>query len=197
MENFIETIKLKDGKVYQLEYHQRRVNQTFKYFFKQSTVLQLNTEINKIILPTTGFFKIRIEYNANYCKTEVSPYSFRSISSFEFIHTEEDYPFKSVNRTFFDKSKKLSKADEIIFIKNKYVTDTSYSNIVFFDGDEWLTPDTFLLNGTKRQRLLEEKRIKKRPISMNDVLKFEKIGLINAMIDLNELTFLIKPELFL
>jgi len=32
---------------------------------------------------------------------------------------------------------------------------------------------------------------------MNDVLKFEKIGLINAMIDLNELTFLIKPELFL
>ena len=87
MENFIETIKLKDGKVYQLEYHQRRVNQTFKYFFEQSAVLQLNTEINKIILPTTGFFKIRIEYNANYCKTEVSPYSFRSISSFEFIHT--------------------------------------------------------------------------------------------------------------
>ena len=50
MENFIETIKLKDGKVYQLEYHQQRVNQTFKYFFKQSAVLQLNTEINKIIL---------------------------------------------------------------------------------------------------------------------------------------------------
>ena len=45
MENFIETIKLKDGKVYQLEYHQRRVNQTFKYFFKQSTVLQLNKKI--------------------------------------------------------------------------------------------------------------------------------------------------------
>ena len=32
MENFIETIKLKDGKVYQLEYHQRRVNHKVLFY---------------------------------------------------------------------------------------------------------------------------------------------------------------------
>ena len=30
----------------------------------------------------------------------------------------------------------------------------SYSNVAFFDGRKYVTPDTFLLNGTRRQYLL-------------------------------------------
>ena len=75
----------------------------------------------------------------------------------------------------------------MIFVKNGLVTDSSYANLVFFDGTEWVTPTTFLLNGTCRQRLLSERKIKERIIHATDIPSFTHIGLINAMIDLGEL----------
>ncbi len=58
---------------------------------------------------------------------------------------------------------------------------------IFFDGTEWVTPTTFLLNGTCRQRLLSEGKIKERIIHATDIPSFTHIGLINAMIGLGEL----------
>jgi 4-amino-4-deoxychorismate lyase len=44
--------------------------------------------------------------------------------------------------------------DDILIVKDGYITDTSFSNIVFFDGDKWVTPARPLLRGTMRESLL-------------------------------------------
>jgi len=75
-----------------------------------------------------------------------------------------------------------------VFFSTGKVTDSSYANIIFFDGRQWLTPSTYLLNGTCRQRLLKEGKIKEAPIHYTDIHQFEQIGFINAMLDIGELS---------
>ena len=76
----------------------------------------------------------------------------------------------------------------MIFLRDKKVTDASYANLIFFDGSQWLTPTTFLLNGTCRKRLLNEGKIREMPIYEKDIASFECIGLINAMLDIGDLS---------
>jgi 4-amino-4-deoxychorismate lyase len=80
-----------------------------------------------------------------------------------------------------------SYADEVIIIKNGCVTDTSYTNICFFDGKEWLTPDTPLLQGTMRRYLLDKGVIREVRIRRKDIQYFKKVSLINAMMELGEI----------
>ena len=82
------------------------------------------------------------------------------ISSFKIIHADIEYPLKyedrhEINHLFGQKGD----ADEIIIIKNGLVTDTSIANLAFFDKGQWITPAQPLLNGTTRQRLLDENKI--------------------------------------
>ncbi|MCA1759522.1 MAG: aminotransferase class IV, partial [Bacteroidales bacterium] len=77
--------------------------------------------------------------------------------------------------------------DDIIIVKNGCITDSSFANIVFFDGVKWWTPDTPLLPGTQRAKLLEENKIFECRITPKDISIYSKVGLINAMNDLNEM----------
>ena len=63
------------------------------------------------------------------------------------------------------------------------MTDASYSNIILFDGKNWITPETYLLNGVKRQFLLHQKVIKEAKVTIDNLHNFSKIALINAMRD--------------
>jgi 4-amino-4-deoxychorismate lyase len=77
-------------------------------------------------------------------------------------------------------------ADDILIIKNEMVTNTSFSNIVFFDGTKWLTPAQPLLRGTKREKLIRENIIFEETITKNEIQRFQNAVLINAMIDIEE-----------
>ena len=186
---FIETIKLSDGRVFHLEYHQDRVRNTFSHFFPNEKVLSLSDIIEKVTLPTQGKHKIRIVYGSEYPSVEVLPYQIRSIATIKCVNADFlDYSYKFLDRTFLNTLKESAGTDEVIFVKNGKVTDSSYANIIFFDGRQWVTPSTFLLNGTCRQRLLKEDKIKEAPIHYTDIHHFEQIGFINAMHDIGELS---------
>ena len=185
---FIETIKLSDGRVFHLEYHQERVCNTFLRFFPNQKVLLLSDIIEKVTLPTQGKHKIRIVYGSERPSVEVLPYQVKPIATIKCVEADFlDYSYKFLDRTFLNTLKESAGSDEVIFVKNGKVTDSSYANLVFFDGTEWVTPTTFLLNGTCRQRLLSERKIKERIIHATDIPSFTHIGLINAMIGLGEL----------
>lgn len=92
--------------------------------------------------------------------------------------------------------KKNAKAQEIIILKEGKIIDTSFSNLVFFNKGKWYTPKTFLLNSTCRQRLLHQNKIFETDIGIHNLLKFEKIGIINAMQDLGENCQEISEEIF-
>lgn len=187
---FIETIKLNNGVLFHLEYHQKRVAETFAIVFPKSPVLNLRKILQETYIPSEGFFKIRIEYNSFFYNIEFIPYEFRFISAFKIVQNDTiSYPLKSSQRSAFQSLMKDFENQEIIIVKKGFVTDTSYSNLVFYKNLQWHTPTHFLLNGTCRQRLLAEKRIKEIPITPEDIFSFEKIGIINAMIDLEERSF--------
>jgi putative chorismate binding enzyme len=189
MENqqFIESIKLLNGDVYHLAYHQERVCRTFSHFFPSEKVLSLQEIISKIALPAIGKYKIRIVYSKDNLIVEIHPYHIKPINTIKCVNADEyDYSYKFLNREFLNTLKQTSGADEVIFLKNGKVTDSSYANIIFFDGKQWLTPSFFLLNGTCRQRLLNEGKITEVPIHYTDIQNFEQIGFINAMLDIGE-----------
>ena len=78
------------------------------------------------------------------------------------------------------------KKEKIVIVKQGFITDTSYANIVFFDGHKWFTPVSPLLKGTKRTFLLDKKIIEETEIRIDDLEKFKKARLINAMIDFED-----------
>ena len=94
------------------------------------------------------------------------------------------YDYKLEDRR--DIQKHLCKTDngEILIVKNGFITDTSYSNVVFSDFTNLFTPATPLLKGTKRAKLLEIGRIREEEIRLIDLQKFKCVYLINALIDL-------------
>jgi 4-amino-4-deoxychorismate lyase len=74
--------------------------------------------------------------------------------------------------------------DDILIVKDGYITDTSFSNIVFFDGEKWVTPARPLLRGTMRESLLKRNLIGEENITVDDLNKIKEARLINAMLPL-------------
>ena len=72
--------------------------------------------------------------------------------------------------------------DEIISIKNGIGRDTSIANIAIFYENSWITSKNCLLQGTTRNRLIEEKFLIEKNISVSMLKNASKIALMNAMI---------------
>ena len=174
----LETIKCLDGSVFNLDYHQDRV--------KSSRLqLGLNDRLDlKLSPPKSGLYRCRIIYEKEIEKIEYLPYKIKEVRRFKLLDTDISYELKYENRDeinrLFDKREE---ADEIILVKNGLITDTSISNLCFFNGEEWLTPKSPLLKGTTRQRYLDEKKIFLADIQEKDIKQYTKIALMNAMID--------------
>ena len=186
---FVETICIENGKPRNLSYHVQRLNLTMRTFFPESKAIgehELLTDIPNV----QGLQKARVVYNENgITERSFAPYSIRKINSIAIVEGNDiSYSWKSTDRSALMRLReKAPDYDEVIIIKNGCVTDTSYTNLCFFDGKEWLTPDTPLLRGTMRQKLLDEGIIREARILKSDLHKFQSVSLINAMMPLGEL----------
>ncbi|MFV0268328.1 MAG: aminotransferase class IV, partial [Draconibacterium sp.] len=99
-----------------------------------------------------------------------------------------DYAYKYADReNLTELFNQRGDCDDILIVKNNCITDSYTANPVFFDGKEWWTPDTPLLPGTQRARLLSEGQLKVCRITLDDLEKYSKIGLINALQDLENM----------
>lgn len=186
---FVETICIENGKPRNLSYHVQRLNLTMRTFFPESKAIgehELLTDIPNV----QGLQKARVVYDENgITERSFAPYSIRKINSIAIVEGNDiSYSWKSTDRSALMRLReKAPDYDEVIIIKNGCVTDTSYTNLCFFDGKEWLTPDTPLLRGTMRQKLLDEGIIREARILKTDLHKFQSVSLINAMMPLGEL----------
>lgn len=186
---FVETICIENGKPRNLSYHVQRLNLTMRTFFPESKAIgehELLTDIPNV----QGLQKARVVYDENgITERSFAPYTIRKINSIAIVEDNDiSYSWKSTDRSALMRLReKAPDYDEVIIIKNGCVTDTSYTNLCFFDGKEWLTPDTPLLRGTMRQKLLDEGIIREARILKTDLHKFQSVSLINAMMPLGEL----------
>ncbi|MGL5683856.1 MAG: aminotransferase class IV [Marinifilaceae bacterium] len=185
---FVETIKIKDGKVCNYAGHLRRAEQTMRHwqlpvsFPAEQVLLQHNPYPH-------GVVKCRVLYGINEWMVEYDLYSIRPIKSLKLIEDNTiDYSFKYANRKpLNDLVAMKGNADEILIVKNGYITDTSYTNVVFRKDNQLYTPFSYLLNGTKRQHLIAEGIITEIEIKADDIALFDTVILINAMIDIEDL----------
>ncbi len=178
---YLETIKALDGNIYNLEFHQARLEGVMHSLCQKKTH-SLKEYVNP---PSTGLYRCRVVYDTDSIEVTYHPYEKRSVKSLKIVYDDSiDYAHKYENREAIDKLYATKEAcDDILIVKNSLITDTSIANIALYDGRKWITPKNPLLKGTTRARLLQEGKIVEEEIRIERVNEFFKVALMNAMID--------------
>lgn len=179
---FLETIKIVDGEIFNLEYHQKRYESVLDSFGIKE-VQNLEEFINP---PEWGLYRCRLVYDADSIEVTFHEYKKRAITTLKLVFENNiEYMQKSTDREKIDALyKQKEECDDILIIKDLLVTDTSIANIAFYTQEGiWITPRTPLLKGTTRARLLDEGKLVEADIKANELRNFSKVALLNAMID--------------
>jgi 4-amino-4-deoxychorismate lyase len=184
MSLLLESIRLSDGEFQNLFYHERRMNRALKFLCGSSEQVDLEEFLNKLDRPKDGLYKCRMVYDDLIRDVEFIPYRVKAINSLRVVeHDRVSYEFKYADRKLLDRLYGLKKdCDDILIVKRGFVTDSSYSNIIFRKGRRWYTPWSPLLKGTMRSSLLERNIIHEEEIRVEDIKTFESFKLINAML---------------
>ena len=176
---FIETILI-TNKIENLELHNKRMNNTRYIFFKEKPI-DLKEYI-KIIKNK----RVRVTYDRKIKKVEYFDLVKKEFKKFKIVHSDIDYSYKFANREELNKLKEKN-VDEVIIVKNGFITDTTISNLAFFDGKKWITPKNPLLKGTKREELLNKNFLIQKDIKVDEIKNFKKFAMINAIIGFLEI----------
>ena len=185
---FIETICIRNGEAERLLWHNKRLNHTRHEVTGLIGKIDLADWLDIPAEAQSGIFKCRVTYRETIEKVEFEPYKMRQVQSLRMLIADDvDYRYKYANR---EKLQQLfaqrGDANDVLLVKNGFITDTSYANIVFRKGEKWFTPDTPLLQGTRRAFYLNEGSIVAIPIRPEMLEEFDEARLINAMISLEE-----------
>ncbi|MBP7654303.1 aminotransferase class IV [Candidatus Dependentiae bacterium] len=181
----VESVKVINNIPLNIKFHNLRFNETRHYLFGINEQINLADVINPPVSYLYSILKCRIIYTQTILKINFEVYTPKKIDTLKIIKSDDicyEYKFenrKKINDLFSQKEK----CSDILIVKNGFITDTSFSNIIFFDGTKWITPSTPLLKGTKRAELLSNNIISEEEIKFSDLLLFKKFMLINAMLD--------------
>ncbi len=185
MFRLLESIRLEDGECFNLHYHQQRMDESIELLSGIENKIQLDSFLQKQDLPGNGKFKCRIVYSeVGVIEMKITPYETKVVNTLKIIHDDTiDYLLKFEDRaTLNNLFAQRNKCDDILIVKNGFVTDASYSNVVFYDGLRWITPTQPLLKGTMRQYLLDADVIHEDAIRAEQIPLFKKVRLINALL---------------
>lgn len=187
MFQFIESIRIKEGIIERLDYHQSRVKRTFLNFGK-FPFFQLNGIITPNALNASGVVKCRVKYDLQQVlDITYSAYAVKKIGSISLVELEgRKYDFKYADRDWINNLLLNAGTDEIIMTDQGIVKDASYANLAFYDGERWYTPQTPLLEGTQRAFLLEANKIQVAEIRTTNLHQYQMVKFINAMMTWEE-----------
>ncbi len=186
MSQFIETIQVLHGELQNLVFHQERFERTRQI----ALGLKRHPQLAELITVPGGLeqvvLKCRVIYEKEIVRLEYEPYRAHKVHSLKIVYSDSiDYGFKYADRSELEELfRQRAECDDILVVKQGCITDSFYANVVFWDGTEWITPDTPLLAGTMRSSLLRKGIIGERRITRSDLSGFQKVKLINAMNDL-------------
>jgi 4-amino-4-deoxychorismate lyase len=184
MSHCIESIKLLDGKMPLLKWHERRFQETSRKLFGTKKRRNMAYHLAKVSFPQIGLFKVRVVYDKSQVLITFLPYQLANHKKVEFrIDNELNYKFKLEDRIRLNQHKESCTADDFIIIQNGFLTDAWYSNIALLKNGRWFTPKSYLLNGVKRQALIASGVLKEIVIAAKEISNFEQIAFINAMRD--------------
>ena len=178
-----ETIKIIGGEPQNLCLHDERMNRSRHKLFGNNDLLKLSDYITVPNDAKDRITRCRVIYANSINSIEFSPYVPANIKTLRIVDAGIlVYNYKYLDRSQLTAFINKSEADDILIIINGCVTDASFANIVFTDGQHWITPDTPLLCGTMRELLLRKGVIKEDRITIGDLTHFTHFRLINAML---------------
>jgi len=182
------TIKLEQNNLRHIQFHNQRVNYTRNILFGSRDTWDIGKMIDIPELDPDKIYRCRFLYSKDNYMTEFIPYQQRHITKLFLLQEDQiDYSYKFTDRSRLEDLRKQlidTNDSDVLIVKNGLVTDTSFANIAFSDGNSWYTPDSPLLKGTKRAYYLSKGTLTERKISPVDLAGFVKARLINAMLDL-------------
>lgn len=190
-QQFVETIKIKEGEAQAIAYHQERLERTIRHFFPSLCSATSMPSLEELVAPTADmdFYKARVVYGEQGVKDiTYAAYAMREIRSLQVVENDAImYDYKSADRSSLNALvAQKGDCDEIIIVKHGLLTDTSFTNLAIYDGNHWITPKRPLLLGTKRAALLDKGIIQEADITLNDLRNAVKVSLFNAMIEFGE-----------
>ncbi|PKO96968.1 MAG: hypothetical protein CVU12_02560 [Bacteroidetes bacterium HGW-Bacteroidetes-7] len=193
---FFETIRVDAGKISNLDLHVKRSSATIHHHYGVLYEIPFEQLLDEHFLKEqsqkeyslhNGIFKFRVVYSNRVLKHTLTPYSPLPLNTLKAVDCKDiEYDYKYENRSRIESLRALrGGCDDILIIKNGFVTDTSYGNVLFkLKRDNNLyTPTTFLLNGTKRQFMLSKGIIFERDLRVENLNECESFYMINAMVD--------------
>ena len=182
--HLLESIRVEDGNIYHLPYHEQRVRRTQQSLFGEITLAHL---ADHVIVPEharQGLYKCRVIYRQTVERVKFVPYQPKPIRTLRRVYCNSiNYSHKYEDRRVLNELyAQRGDCDDILIIKDGLVTDTSYANILFYDGQRWVTPADPLLQGTQRQYLLDRGTISEETIYESDMTTFRQFQPINALL---------------
>lgn len=120
MSPFIETIRIENGQIHNLPYHNRRMNETRRDVLHQTGFLDLSDCIQP------GDYrertKCRVEYDKDILKVEYASYHIRPVSSLRLVADDEaDYRYKSTDRSVLNRLFDLRETEDDVLIVRRMV----------------------------------------------------------------------------
>lgn len=185
---FSEVICVKNGMFQRLEYHLKRMSRTCQAFYGRDIEIGDSLEIPSYA--TIGLYKCRIVYDNHVRSVEFTEYRTKQVKSVVLAYDDTIcYDYKYLDRSSLSRLVEESGTDDVIIVKEGFLTDSSFCNIVLEDHKGGLfTPKEALLKGTYRQWLLDQNRVGERSIRPQDLSQYKSIYFINAMRSLEDCT---------
>ena len=191
----LETIRVEHGRAWRLErHHERMLRSACELGFSAPSWGELRGAVDRMleerILPDPGRYKLRLVYREEIFEAEAQRYSLpRPLSALVVEAGELSYRHKLADRAALNELQAtVGPRSVVIFARDGLLTDCLYANLVADDGRQWLTPRRPLLHGVMRAELLESGRVQPADIPAAELHRFERISLINAMIDPGDVT---------
>ncbi len=187
---FLETLCIADGIPLNLEWHQKRIDSTLRYFHEDISepkdLIDLQALFSAMAVPEEGVWRCRVIYSIYTVSVEFIPDGntiFRKLKLVE-VSTEYDYRYKYANRRFLQELfSQRGEADDVLMVRQGWIADTTKGNIAFRSGDQWYTPSFPCLAGTTWKRLVSEGILIPRPIHIHDLKRFDAFKVFNALND--------------
>ncbi len=179
-----ETIKIENGKIFNLELHQNRVDRSYReHFFTNSKFKLKDILIN---LPKNGLYRPKIEYDSRgVTNFSYYIYSAKSIKSIKIVEVDRlDYRYKYLDRAHLIYIKdKFKEFDEVLITQDGFIKDTTIANVALYKDKCWFTPKVPLFLGTQRENMLVLSKIKQKDIHYTELSNYTKIAILNAMVE--------------
>ena len=185
MKRFIESIRIVNTKPVNISLHNERVSKTALHHYGTDLNLPIDKILNENDISVNTLYKLRIVYSNKLESYSIEPYLQKELRVLRAVTNDNiEYSYKYEDRAALDALySKRGDCDDVLIIRRGIVTDTSYGNVLYSDGEKLYTPANPLLKGTKREQLLRDGKIIERDLPADRIRDFLQWYVINSMLD--------------